>query len=59
MGWTIGLLVSSALVPTIGGVYGAIREQPADSRDGVVLAFLGGAITIVWLAAGVLTWRAF
>jgi hypothetical protein len=40
-------------------VYGAIREQPADSRDGVVLTFLGGAITLVWLTAGVLTWRAF
>ena len=58
-GWTVSLVVSSALVPVIGGVYGMIRKRGvADSRDGFVIMTLGCVITSVWLAAGVLTFHA-
>lgn len=58
-GWTISLVVGATLVPVIGGAYGLIREQPSDSRDGIVIVALGGAISTVWLAAGMLTLSAF
>ena len=58
-GWTLGLIVGATLVPAIGGLYGAIRERPTDARDGFVILVLGGVISAVWVAAGVLTVQAF
>jgi hypothetical protein len=55
VGWTLGLIIGATLVPMIGGLYGVVRERPSDSRDGLVMVMLGGAVTAVWLAAGVLT----
>jgi hypothetical protein len=57
--WTLGALVGTVLVMFVGVVYGALRQQPTERPEmPVVMAVLGGAISMVWLAAGVLTLHA-
>jgi hypothetical protein len=57
--WTLGLVVGTILVMLIGVVYGALRQQPTERPEmPVVMAALGGAISVVWLAAGALTLHA-
>jgi len=57
--WTLGLLAGTAMVMLIGVGYGALRQQPTERPEmPVVMAALGGAISVVWLAAGVLTVQA-
>jgi hypothetical protein len=54
--WTLQLLVGTVLVMLIGVVYGALRQQPTERPEmPAVMIALGGAISMVWLAAGVLT----
>ncbi len=53
--WTVGAVVSTVLVMVIGVVYGAVRQQPTDRPEmPVVVAVLGGALSMVWASAGAL-----
>ena len=53
--WTVGAVVSTVSVMVIGVVYGAIRQQPTDRPEmPVVVAVLGGALSMVWASAGAL-----
>jgi hypothetical protein len=57
--WTLGLLVGTMLVMLIGVVYGALRQQATERPEmPMIMLALGGAISMVWLAAGVLTVQA-
>jgi hypothetical protein len=57
--WTLGAVVGTLVVMLIGVVYGALRQQPTERPEmPVVMVVLGGAISIVWVAAGVLLVRA-
>jgi hypothetical protein len=58
VGWSLGLIVGATLIPTVGGLYGVVRERPSDKRDGFVMVVLGGAVSAVWVAAGMLTLHA-
>lgn len=53
--WTLGGLVGTVLIMVIGVVYGAVRQQPTDRPEmPAVVVAIGGAISMVWLAAGAL-----
>ena len=57
--WTLGAVVGTALVMLIGIVYGAVRQQPTERPEmPVVMAALGGAISMVWASAGALALHA-
>lgn len=57
--WTLGLIVGTVLVMLIGVLYGALRQQPTERPEmAVVMVALGSAISMVWVAAGVLTVQA-
>lgn len=57
--WTLGLIVGTVLVMLIGVLYGALRQQPTERPEmPVVMVALGSAISMVWVAAGVLTIQA-
>jgi hypothetical protein len=54
--WTLGLVVGTVLVMLIGVLYGALRQQPTERPEmPIVMVALGGAISMVWVAVGVLT----
>ena len=57
--WTLGAVVGTVLVMLIGIVYGDVRQQPTERPEmPVVMAALGGAISIVWASAGALAFHA-
>jgi len=57
--WTFGAVVGTVSVMVIGVVYGAVRQQPTERPElPVVMAAVGGAISMVWVAAGAMVLHA-
>ena len=57
--WTLGAVIGTVSVMLIGIFYGAVRQQPTERPEmAVVVAALGGAISMVWASAGALALHA-